>query len=70
MSSGYVRLSKGMVGSWKGRGVFESWNTGTLIATFRPLRERILAVSVRKRGWVFIISSGTKKLRAAGPGGS
>ena len=29
----------------------------------------MLAVRVRKRGWVFIISSGTKKERAAGPGG-
>ena len=30
----------------------------------------MLAVRVRKRGWVFMISSGTKKERAAGPGGS
>jgi hypothetical protein len=40
------------------------------MATFLPRRDRMLAVRVRKRGWVFIISSGTKKERAAGPGGS
>lgn len=70
MSSGYNRREKGIVGSLKGTGVILSWNMGTLIATFRPRRDRMLAVNVRKRGWVLITSSGRKKLLAAGPGGS
>ena len=46
MSSGYIFLSHGIVGSIKGRGVCKSKKIGRLMATLDPLRERIFAVKV------------------------
>ena len=52
MSSGYIFLSHGIVGSIKGRGVCKSKKIGRLMATLDPLRERIFAVSVLGRASV------------------
>ena len=45
-SSGYISRCHGIVGSTNGRGVPLSIKSGTLIATFEPLRFLMLAVSV------------------------
>ena len=45
-SPGKMFRSQGIEGSMKGFGVFLSKNIGMFIATFEPLRRRILAASV------------------------